>query len=298
MLFFLKFTGGKAGFVTVVLQYQGKWLFLRDRGRKSLSFPTGYRMPAETPLEAARRLLRQVCGAAAFSLWPITIVGVLRGTDISYGQLCYACVESGAADPLAETAVPCNLDDIYTGFAKKPVAIQLLEKVERWQTDRYTLLYCVSCTEENHAQLPGEMKGCSIDSVYACTDEGQDGFLAPMAKEKRLAVKIDGGFGKAGVAAFREAGAGIFSTLLDKENGRSVALGIHSGLFDAIRREYQGFLPVDEDEAFRKYKMPGELAAQRRKNANAAASQKLKLLRLIFIDDVLIGVEDAWMKDS
>ena len=90
-------------FVVIMARHQGKWLFVRHRGRTTWEIPGGHREPGEDPDAAARRELNEETGATDFSLVPICAYSVSDGDRQSYGRLFHAEVDM--IGPLPESEI-------------------------------------------------------------------------------------------------------------------------------------------------------------------------------------------------
>ena len=80
-------------FAVISARYNGRWIFCRHKERTTWEIPGGHREPGEDILETAKRELHEETGATEFKLKEISVYGVDRDGDISYGLLCFAEVE-------------------------------------------------------------------------------------------------------------------------------------------------------------------------------------------------------------
>jgi 8-oxo-dGTP diphosphatase len=74
----------------IVPQYQGKWVFVRGKGKKTWELPGGTHEINESITETACRELREETGAKKFNLVPISISSVNADGRQSYGLLFYS----------------------------------------------------------------------------------------------------------------------------------------------------------------------------------------------------------------
>lgn len=74
----------------IVPQYQGKWIFVREKGKETWELPGGTHEISETITETAERELFEETGAKKFSLTSIGISCVNIDGQQSYGLLCYS----------------------------------------------------------------------------------------------------------------------------------------------------------------------------------------------------------------
>lgn len=74
----------------IVPQYQGKWVFVREKGKKTWELPGGTHEIDESITETAERELFEETGAKKFSLTPISISSVNVHGHLSYGLLFYS----------------------------------------------------------------------------------------------------------------------------------------------------------------------------------------------------------------
>jgi 8-oxo-dGTP diphosphatase len=74
----------------VVSRYQGKWIFVREKGKETWELPGGTHEIGESITDTAKRELFEETGAIKFSLVPIAISSVNTEGKGSYGLLFYA----------------------------------------------------------------------------------------------------------------------------------------------------------------------------------------------------------------
>lgn len=81
-------------YVVIAARYDGGWIFVRHRRRGGYEMPAGHPGEGEESVEAAVRELTEETGAEDFVIEPVTCYSVDNGTDIQYGRLFYAEVET------------------------------------------------------------------------------------------------------------------------------------------------------------------------------------------------------------
>lgn len=74
----------------IVPRYQGKWVFVRGKGKKTWEIPGGTHEINESIAETAKRELFEETGAKEFSLTPICISSVNMDGRQSYGMVFYS----------------------------------------------------------------------------------------------------------------------------------------------------------------------------------------------------------------
>ena len=79
-------------FAVIAARYKDQWLFCRHRERSTWEIPGGHREPGEGIVDAAWRELREETGALDARLQQISVYGVMRGEDVTYGALFFADV--------------------------------------------------------------------------------------------------------------------------------------------------------------------------------------------------------------
>lgn len=86
----------------IVPKYQGKWVFVRQKGKETWELPGGTHEINETITETAERELFEETGAKKFSLTPIGISSVNIDGRQSYGLLFYSEVSELGQLPNSE----------------------------------------------------------------------------------------------------------------------------------------------------------------------------------------------------
>ncbi len=85
---------GNLAYAVVGARHAGKWIFVRHRDRSMWEMPGGHREPGE-PIEAtAQRELFEETGSTPTRLVAVCEYSVLRESDLSFGRLYYAVVET------------------------------------------------------------------------------------------------------------------------------------------------------------------------------------------------------------
>lgn len=99
---------GKIKYVVVAARYQGKWVFSRHKERVTWDMPGGHREAGETVLEAAERELWEETGATGYELHPVSVYGVKKSGNESYGMLYY-----GDITVLEELPKEYEMEEVY-----------------------------------------------------------------------------------------------------------------------------------------------------------------------------------------
>lgn len=79
-------------FAVIMARYNGKWIFCQHKERDTWEIPGGHREPGENIFDTAQRELYEETGAEDFSIIPVSIYGVDRDGEVTYGGLFYADV--------------------------------------------------------------------------------------------------------------------------------------------------------------------------------------------------------------
>ena len=270
--------------VAVVARYQNRWLFVREKKRKSYALLSSRCGEGESPVDAAHRALRETCGATGYYLWPVTLYGVAYGSEVFGGQLFFAAIERLYSGTRPDAVDHCFLSEPEE-VLHRTVPQLLLVKANRWRFERRTLLYCFSEGAGSRDAVLKAMEGCHINRAYAYPGRDIGAVLKPLADDRRLRVERNVDLGADGAEMVRRLGIEVLGEILRCEKCGSAALGMHSGMMAEIRKRYKAFMPLDLRA------MPiarGPMLPPR---------PEPPTLRLEFIDDTLIGAVNTWTRE-
>ena len=116
--------------VVAVCRYNGKWVYVRQKGKTSWEIPGGHIEEGETWQEAIKRELYEETGAVEFDIEPICVYSISK-----YALLCFAEIKKFENLPNSEIeevgffeTEPTNLTypDTHTKMLKKVKEIKRL----------------------------------------------------------------------------------------------------------------------------------------------------------------------------
>ena len=110
------------------------------------------REPGENILDTAKRELWEETGAVEFDLNPVCIYGVTRETEITYGLLCFANIQSlGELPPEMEIGEIKQFDTLPKELTYPAIQPYLFERVNQMITDKtvWTTLYNEAKSKNN-----------------------------------------------------------------------------------------------------------------------------------------------------
>ena len=103
-------------FAVIMAKFNGKWIYVKHKKRKTLEIPGGHREPNENIIDTASRELFEETGAKEFNLTPVCIYSVESDETVDYtesfGALFYSEVETLDKLPDFEINEIKLLDDI------------------------------------------------------------------------------------------------------------------------------------------------------------------------------------------
>ncbi len=295
MLFYTQNQPDQIIIVVIICRYRGKWLLVRHRDRNTYEFPGGHVEPGESPEAAARRELYEESGAAVFHLWPVTPYGVLKGCTSNYGMLYFAYIESFEEMPdyeMEERRFLTELPDNLTYAAIQP---KLLQKVEKWLINNRTLLYVV-CYGEEPLQTGGLsriLEDCHLDRIYCGPDQAIKKVMEALAKDRGLPLQALDWLSPAGLeeqALEEDAEEHQEQLLLSKEEL------LKRNLAELIKKEDRHSVAISLcvpllAMGFHKGDPTGLSGRD-----GLMPDRKPRVLRLEFIDGILIGEQILWKK--
>ena len=100
-------------YAVICARFDGRWVFIRHRIRKTYEIPGGHIESDETPVQAARRELAEETGAEEFTIECVATYSVDSGAARGYGRLFYAeIVKMGEVTDTSEIAEVILSDEL------------------------------------------------------------------------------------------------------------------------------------------------------------------------------------------
>lgn len=122
-------------YAVIVSQYQGKWIYCKQKNRGTWEIPGGKREADEPILLTAKRELYEETGASDFELSPVCAYSV-TGDAKSYGLLCYADIKSLGRLPDSEIEGVQLFEDEPALLTYPQIQPLLFKKVKHYLTDK------------------------------------------------------------------------------------------------------------------------------------------------------------------
>ena len=119
-------------FAVIMAKYNGKWIFCRHKERSTWEIPGGHREQGENIFDTAQRELCEETGAEDFGLIPVSVYGVDRDGEVTYGGLFCADVDVLGKIPeemeIAEIQLFDNLPENLTYPGIQPYLYERVSK--------------------------------------------------------------------------------------------------------------------------------------------------------------------------
>ena len=129
-------TLAKYRFTVIFAQYSkvgGGWLYARHKDRDTWETAGGHIEPSETPLDCAKRELREETGAEKFYINPAFDYAVHRENGFAYGQVFYADIETlGELPPDFEMAEVKAFPTIPDKMTYPQILPVLFSELQNW----------------------------------------------------------------------------------------------------------------------------------------------------------------------
>ena len=134
-------------FAVIVARYKGKWIWVKNKTRKSWEVPGGRREKKEAILETAKRELYEETGATEYEIKPVCIYSVLKDTYFddaihypekeSYGLLYFAEITELGSLPDNEIEMIDFFDEAPINLSFPLIQPLLIERVKDNLTHRH-----------------------------------------------------------------------------------------------------------------------------------------------------------------
>ena len=121
-------------FAVIAARYQDQWVLCRHKARETWEIPGGHRESGESIVGAAMRELREETGAVDARLQQISVYGVKRGEEVSYGALFFAEItELGPLSSEVEIGEVRLFDRLPDALTYPEIQGALYNRVQGWR---------------------------------------------------------------------------------------------------------------------------------------------------------------------
>lgn len=121
-------------FAVIAARYKEQWVFCRHKERTTWEIPGGHREPGESIEAAALRELREETGALDAKLQEISVYGVNRGSETTYGALFLAEItELGPLREDVEIGAVRLFDRMPDELTYPEIQGALYDRVQSWR---------------------------------------------------------------------------------------------------------------------------------------------------------------------
>ena len=121
-------------FAVIAARYRERWVLCRHKERDTWEIPGGHREIGESITQAAMRELKEETGAVDAALQQISIYGVKRGEEVSYGALFFAEItELGELNDEVEIGEVQLFDRLPDALTYPEIQGALYHRVQGWR---------------------------------------------------------------------------------------------------------------------------------------------------------------------
>lgn len=121
-------------FAVIAARHRDQWVFCRHKERETWEIPGGHRESGESIDQTAMRELREETGAVDAQLQQVSLYGVKRGDEISYGALFFAEIEDlGPLDDGVEIGEVRMFDRLPDALTYPEIQGALYNRVQGWR---------------------------------------------------------------------------------------------------------------------------------------------------------------------
>ncbi len=120
-------------YVVITARYRDKWVFVRHKQRRTWEIPGGHIEIGEVPEAAAKRELWEETGTVKAEMHPVSVYGVTRDGNTTYGMLFFARILELETLPEEFEIAEMELEDHMPADLTYPdIQPALFERVQGW----------------------------------------------------------------------------------------------------------------------------------------------------------------------
>lgn len=116
-------------FAVISTIYQGKWVYVRHKERKSWEIPGGHREIGETIDDAAKRELFEETGAKEFNIKPVCDYSMNGSNGKLFGRLFFSEISEMGILPISEIEEVKLFDELPKNLTYPNIQPYLYEKI-------------------------------------------------------------------------------------------------------------------------------------------------------------------------